>query len=134
MAIRKRPDGAPEERLEASRQSLVQLANACGEEAGVAQPLARVLRGGITAHPPDPEPTHVAGHEAAGNVAEALAGKHRSDEQNQHSDRGRACSHALYYLGSLRAIQTPPYTIDFCAVYWYKASTPCSLPKPDCLV
>src|SRR6266849_4498030 len=53
MAIRKRPDGAPEERLEASRQSLVQLANACGEEAGLHRPLADVVGGVITSIPED---------------------------------------------------------------------------------
>src|SRR5260221_13301781 len=53
MAIRKRADGAPEERLEASRQSLVQLAYACGEEAGLHKPLADVVGGVITGIPED---------------------------------------------------------------------------------
>ena len=53
MAIRKRPDGAPEERLEASRQSLVQLAYACGEEAGLHRPLADVVGGVIAGIPED---------------------------------------------------------------------------------
>ncbi len=53
MAIRKRPDGEPEARLEASRRSLEQLANACGEEAGLHRPLADVVGGVITSIPED---------------------------------------------------------------------------------
>jgi len=34
MAVRKRPDNAPEERLEADRRQLELLAAQCGEEAG----------------------------------------------------------------------------------------------------
>src|SRR5258708_3905198 len=44
MAIRKRPDNAPEEMLEANRRQLEQMANACGEEAGLHRPLAEVER------------------------------------------------------------------------------------------
>jgi DnaK suppressor protein len=51
MAIRKRPDNAPEELLEASRRQLEQLANACGEEAGLHKPLADVVGGVITGIP-----------------------------------------------------------------------------------
>jgi RNA polymerase-binding transcription factor DksA len=47
MAIRKRPDNAPEETLEASRRQLELLASACGEEAGLHRPLADVVGGGI---------------------------------------------------------------------------------------
>jgi RNA polymerase-binding transcription factor DksA len=53
MAIRKRPDGEPEARLEASRRSLEQLSNACGEEAGLHRPLADVVGGVITSIPED---------------------------------------------------------------------------------
>ena len=53
MAIRKRPDSAPEEMLEASRRQLEQLANACGEEAGLHKPLADVVGGVITGIPED---------------------------------------------------------------------------------
>src|SRR5258708_20553267 len=67
MAIRKSPDGAPEERLEASRQSLVQLANACGEEAGLHRPLADVVGGVITSIPEDTD------------LAQALSDRQTSD-------------------------------------------------------
>ena len=53
MAMRKRPDNAPEEMLEASRRSLEALANACGEEAGLHRPLAEVVGGVITSIPED---------------------------------------------------------------------------------
>jgi RNA polymerase-binding transcription factor DksA len=53
MAIRKRPDNAPKEMLEASRRQLEQLANACGEEAGLHKPLADVVGGVITGIPED---------------------------------------------------------------------------------
>jgi RNA polymerase-binding transcription factor DksA len=51
MAVRKRPDSAPEIRLEASRRQLVHLAAACGEEAGLHRPLADVVGGAITSIP-----------------------------------------------------------------------------------
>jgi RNA polymerase-binding transcription factor DksA len=51
MAIRKTLDNAPEEMLEASRRQLEQLANACGEEAGLHKPLADVVGGVITGIP-----------------------------------------------------------------------------------
>ena len=53
MAIRKRPDSAPEEMLEASRRQLEHLANAFGEEAGLHKPLADVVGGVITGIPED---------------------------------------------------------------------------------
>jgi RNA polymerase-binding transcription factor DksA len=53
MAIRKRPDNAPEEMLEASRRQLEELANACGEEGGLHKPLADVVGGVITGIPED---------------------------------------------------------------------------------
>ncbi len=53
MAIRKRPDNAPEDVLEASRRQLEHLANACGEEAGLHKPLADVVGGVITGIPED---------------------------------------------------------------------------------
>src|ERR1700694_1371318 len=53
MAIRKRPDSAPEVMLEASRRQLEQLANACGEEGGLHKPLADVVGGVITGIPED---------------------------------------------------------------------------------
>ncbi len=53
MAIRKRTGNAPKERLEASRRQLEQLANACGEEAGLHKPLADVVGGVITGIPED---------------------------------------------------------------------------------
>ena len=53
MAFRKRPANAPEELLEASRRQLEQLANACGEEAGLHKPLADLVGGVITGIPED---------------------------------------------------------------------------------
>jgi RNA polymerase-binding transcription factor DksA len=53
MPISKRPDNAPEAMLEASRKQLEQLANACGEEAGLHKPLADVVGGVITGIPED---------------------------------------------------------------------------------
>ena len=48
MATRKRPDSAPEERLEADRRHLEHLAEACGEEAGLHRPLAEIVGSAIT--------------------------------------------------------------------------------------
>jgi len=53
MAIRKRPDSAPEHLLEANRLQLERLAAACGEEAGLHRPLADVVGGVITSIPED---------------------------------------------------------------------------------
>jgi RNA polymerase-binding transcription factor DksA len=53
MATRKRPDSAPEERLEADRRQLQDLAAACGEEGGLHRPLAEVVGGVITSIPED---------------------------------------------------------------------------------
>ena len=53
MAVRKRPDGAPEERLEANRRQLELLAAQCGEEAGLHRPLNEVVGGVITGIPED---------------------------------------------------------------------------------
>lgn len=53
MAIRKRPNDTAEVMLEASRLQLVQLATACGEEAGLHRPLAEVVGGAITSIPED---------------------------------------------------------------------------------
>src|SRR5712691_4606712 len=128
MAIRKRPDNAPEERLEASRISLAQLASACGDAVrrvpvplGPAQRTNRLslVRAadegrGEDRHPdhdhgaPDPEPVHVTGHEAAWDVAEALTGEHRAHQNNQHADDAGASSHGNQYPARLRAIHTPP--------------------------
>src|SRR4029077_20893831 len=41
---------------------------------------------------------------------------------------------ALMDWGTKPGYPTPPYTTDFSSVYCKNASTPCSLPKPDCLV
>src|SRR3977135_3274975 len=53
MATRKRSDNAPEELLEANPRQLEQLANACGEEAGLHRPLADIVGGVITSIPED---------------------------------------------------------------------------------
>jgi len=53
MAVRKRPSNGAEDVLEASRRQLVQLAAACGEEAGLHRPLADVVGGVITSIPED---------------------------------------------------------------------------------
>jgi RNA polymerase-binding transcription factor DksA len=53
MAVRKRPDNAPEERLEADRRQLQLLAAHCGEEAGLHRPLNDVTGGVITGIPED---------------------------------------------------------------------------------
>src|ERR1700719_3477595 len=53
MAVRKRPDNAPEERLEADRRQLELLAAQCGEEAGLHRPLNEVVGGVITGIPED---------------------------------------------------------------------------------
>src|SRR4030081_1403923 len=53
MAVRKRPDSAPEERLEADRRQLELLAAQCGEEAGRHRPLNDVTGGVITGIPED---------------------------------------------------------------------------------
>jgi DnaK suppressor protein len=51
MAMRKRPENAPEERLEADRRNLELLAAQCGEEAGLHRPLNDVTGGVITGIP-----------------------------------------------------------------------------------
>ena len=53
MAGRRRPDSAPEERLEADRRQLELLAAQCGEEAGLHRPLNEVVGGVITGIPED---------------------------------------------------------------------------------
>jgi DnaK suppressor protein len=53
MAVRKRPSNGAEDLLEANRRQLVQLAAACGEEAGLHRPLADVVGGVITSIPED---------------------------------------------------------------------------------
>src|SRR3979490_2800624 len=53
MAVRKRPDSAPEERLEADRRQLELLAAQVGEEAGLHRPLNDVTGGVITGIPED---------------------------------------------------------------------------------
>lgn len=53
MAMRKRPEGAPKERLEADRRQLELLAAHCGEEAGLHRPLNDVVGGVITGIPED---------------------------------------------------------------------------------
>jgi RNA polymerase-binding transcription factor DksA len=67
MAIRKRPHNAPEKMLEASRRQLEQLANACGEEAGLHKPLADVVGGVITGIPEETD------------LAQALSDRQTSD-------------------------------------------------------
>jgi RNA polymerase-binding transcription factor DksA len=67
MAIRKRPDNAPEDLLEASRQQLEALAAACGEEAGLHRPLADFVGGVITSIPEDTD------------LAQALSDRETSD-------------------------------------------------------
>jgi RNA polymerase-binding transcription factor DksA len=51
MALRKGPDMAPEDRLEADRRNLEYLAAACGEEAGLHRPLNDTVGGVITGIP-----------------------------------------------------------------------------------
>jgi RNA polymerase-binding transcription factor DksA len=53
MASKRRPDSAPEERLEADRRQLELLAAQCGEEAGLHRPLNEVVGGVITGIPED---------------------------------------------------------------------------------
>jgi phage/conjugal plasmid C-4 type zinc finger TraR family protein len=67
MAVRKRPDSAPEHLLEAKRRQLEQLAAACGEEAGLHRPLADIVGGVITSIPEDTD------------LAQALSDRETSD-------------------------------------------------------
>jgi hypothetical protein len=53
MATRKRPEDAPEERLESDRRQLELLAVQCGQEAGLHRPLNDVVGGVITGIPED---------------------------------------------------------------------------------
>src|SRR5207245_11429724 len=74
-------------------------------------------------HPrPDLEPLDVACHVAARDVTQPLPGENRTREQDDRADDREPAPH------------TPPYTTDFSSVYCRNASTPCSLPNPDCLV
>jgi DnaK suppressor protein len=77
MAIRKRTDSAPEEMLEANRRQLEQLANACGEEAGLHRPLAEVVGGAITGIPEDTD------------LAQALSDRQTTDLLVQLLDENR---------------------------------------------
>src|SRR5467141_4472687 len=67
MAVRKRPDSAPEERLEADRRQLELLAAQCGEEAGLHLPLNDVTGGVITGIPEETD------------LAQALSDRETSD-------------------------------------------------------
>jgi DnaK suppressor protein len=58
MAIRKRPENAPEVRLEADRRNLELLAAQVGEEAGLHRPLNDVTGGVITGIPEDTDLAH----------------------------------------------------------------------------
>ncbi|MGA7911480.1 MAG: TraR/DksA C4-type zinc finger protein [Candidatus Dormiibacterota bacterium] len=51
--MKKRPEDAPKERLEADRRQLELLAAQCGEEAGLHRPLSEVVGGVITGIPED---------------------------------------------------------------------------------
>ncbi|MGA8923633.1 MAG: TraR/DksA C4-type zinc finger protein [Candidatus Dormiibacterota bacterium] len=51
--MKKRPEDAPKERLEANRRQLELLAAQCGEEAGLHRPLSEVVGGVITGIPED---------------------------------------------------------------------------------
>src|SRR3989442_2744192 len=53
MAVRKKTENAPAERLEADRRRLELLAAQCGEEAGLHRPLNDVTGGVITGIPED---------------------------------------------------------------------------------
>jgi RNA polymerase-binding transcription factor DksA len=83
MAIRKRPDGAPEERLEASRRSLEQLSYACGEEAGLHRPLADVLGGVITSIPEDTDLAQALSDRQTNDILVHLLDENR--EQVEHA-------------------------------------------------
>src|ERR1700736_508633 len=72
MAVRKRPDNAPERRLEADRRQLELLAAQCGEEAGLHRPLNDVTGGGINGIPED---TGVCPEDPGGTAA-VPAGRH----------------------------------------------------------
>jgi RNA polymerase-binding transcription factor DksA len=67
MGSRKRPDNAPEERLEADRRYLELLAAACGEEAGLHRPLNEIVGGVITGIPEETD------------LAQALSDRETSD-------------------------------------------------------
>src|SRR6195256_3891670 len=67
MGSRKRPDNAPEERLEADRRYLELLAAACGEEAGLHRPLNEIVGGVITGIPEETD------------LAQALSNRETSD-------------------------------------------------------
>ncbi|TAN32829.1 hypothetical protein EPN29_07335 [bacterium] len=53
MANRKRPENAPEARLEADRRQLELLAAQCGEDGGLHRPLNEIVGGVITGIPED---------------------------------------------------------------------------------
>jgi DnaK suppressor protein len=84
MATRKHFDSAPEERLEADRRQLQDLAAACGEEAGLHRPLAEVVGGVITSIPEDTD------------LAQALSDRQTSDILVHLLDQNREqVEHAL---------------------------------------
>ena len=67
MAIRKKTENAPAERLEADRKRLELLAAQCGEEAGLHRPLNDVVGGVITGIPEETD------------LAQALSDRETSD-------------------------------------------------------
>ena len=77
MASRKRPENAPEQRLEADRRKLELLAAQCGEEAGLHRPLNDVVGGVITGIPEDTD------------LAQALSDRETTDLLVQLLDQNR---------------------------------------------
>jgi DnaK suppressor protein len=83
MAVRKRPDNAPEERLEADRRLLELLAAQCGEEAGLHRPLNDVTGGVITGIPEDTDLAQALSDRETTDILVHLL--HQNREQVEHA-------------------------------------------------
>jgi RNA polymerase-binding transcription factor len=83
MAIQKRPDPTPVERLEADRRQLQHLAEACGEEAGLHKPLAETVGGVIRSIPEETDLAQALSDRATSDILVHLLDENR--EQVEHA-------------------------------------------------
>ena len=83
MAIQKRSDPTPMERLEADRRQLQHLVEACGEEAGLHKPLAETVGGVIRSIPEESDLAQALSDRATSDILVHLLDQNR--EQVEHA-------------------------------------------------
>ena len=116
MASKRRPDSAPEERLEADRRQLELLAAQCGEEAGLHRPLNEVVGGVITGIPEDTD------------LAQALSDRETTDLLVHLLDQNREqVEHALerVHEGAYGICETCGHRIPAARLKFQPAATRC---------